>query len=146
MNTHSPVPVVRAIIVDPKKRVLLLRRDNTGYASGQWCLPGGKIDHGQTAEAAVIREVLEETALTVVKQTFLFYQDSLPQTPDGMHCLNLYFACAVEGTLKLNSESSECLWANREELAGLPIAFRNGEALADYWSHPQGAGGADACT
>jgi len=58
-----PVPAVRLIVVDSQKRVLLLKRQNTNYGSGMWCLPGGKVEYGQTVEEAAISELREETSL-----------------------------------------------------------------------------------
>ncbi|MBM4289187.1 MAG: NUDIX domain-containing protein [Deltaproteobacteria bacterium] len=58
-----PVPVVRALIADAAGRVLLLQRAATAYGPGQWCLPGGKVDYGQTLVEALAREIREETAL-----------------------------------------------------------------------------------
>lgn len=136
MTTERPIPVVRAIIVDEAGRVLLLRRANTGYGQGAWCLPGGKIDHGQTIAEALVREVREETELEVTRAELLLLQDSLPQAPGGMHCINFYFRCRARGALRLNDESSASAWIAAAELADRDIAFRNGEALA---VHFQGA-------
>ncbi|MCS7010878.1 MAG: NUDIX domain-containing protein, partial [Anaerolineales bacterium] len=62
-----------AILLDETgTRVLLTcRRDN-----GQWCLPGGRVDPGETVAAAIEREVLEETGLRVrVKRLTGVYSD-----------------------------------------------------------------------
>lgn len=131
--TPFPIPVVRLIVTDDHGRVLILRRDNTRHGAGEWCLPGGKVDYGDTVEVAAQRELQEETGLDGAAVRFLFYQDSLPPAPGAMHCINFYFACPVQGTLNLNEESSECRWIRREELADTPLAFRNGEGLARYW-------------
>lgn len=51
-----------AIIFDPTgEKILLTRRSD----NGEWCLPGGGLDAGESAEEACIREVWEETGLTV---------------------------------------------------------------------------------
>ena len=132
-KTAFPVPVVRLIVTDAQGRVLILRRQNTGHALGQWCLPGGKVDYGATVEQAVRTELKEETGLVCLEAEFLFYQDSLPPAPGTMHCINLYFWCRTAGDLVLNRESSACAWIGPEELAAHTLAFRNDEGLEQYW-------------
>lgn len=58
---------VRGIVIDEQRRVLLVRH---GYAPG-WHFPGGAIDRGESARDAVIRELMEETAVTVVGEPTL---------------------------------------------------------------------------
>lgn len=55
-------PGAAAIIFDPSRQSVLLTRraDN-----GRWCLPGGGMDPGESAEEACVREVLEETGLVI---------------------------------------------------------------------------------
>jgi 8-oxo-dGTP diphosphatase len=142
-NCSCPVPVVRAIIEDDAGRVLLLQRANTAWGQGDWCLPGGKVDYGQTVEAALAREIGEETGLRLREAAFLFFQDSLPASPGAMHCLNFYFHCRVDGSLRLNDESSDQAWLGPDELAGYRIVFGNDEALRRYFTtapRPAGTG------
>ncbi len=137
-GSSHPVPVVRLIIGDRDGRVLILRRQESEYAAGEWCLPGGKVDYGETVEESIAKELREETSLTCVASRFLFYQDSLPLQPGGMHCINLYFECEVEGTVCLNEESSEFDWMSRNELPARPLAFRNDLGLLRYWQEKEG--------
>lgn len=58
------VPCVGAVIHDESGRLLLVRRGHEPGA-GQWSVPGGRIEPGETATEAVAREVQEETGLTV---------------------------------------------------------------------------------
>ena len=129
----GPIPVVRLIVPEARGRVLILKRASTSYAQGEWCLPGGKVDYGDTAESAVTQELREETALECDQLRFLFYQDSLPTEPGGMHCVNLYFECVVSGDVALNSESSESRWIDPADLEQMRLVFRNGEGLRRYW-------------
>ena len=55
------VPVVYAVVRDATGRVLLVRRVDTG----DWELPGGRVDPGESAVAALVREVAEESGLVV---------------------------------------------------------------------------------
>ena len=132
-ETAFPVPVVRLIIPDFEGRVLILQRQQSRYGNQHWCLPGGKVDYGDTVEQTVRKELKEETGLDCLEARFLFDQESLPLQPGKMHCINVYVACRTAGELVLNEESSEFRWIGREQLAQTELVFRNGEGLAIYW-------------
>ncbi len=132
-NVARPVPVARLIVLDSGGRALLLRRATDSTAGGRWCLPGGKVDYGDTVEQAAARELLEETGLHPRGLEFLFYQDSPPPAPGQMHCINFYFRCAAEGEVVLNEESTAAAWIGPSELADYDVSFRNDEGLARYW-------------
>lgn len=135
---QHPILAVRLIVPNPEGKVLLLQRDRTAYGADAWCLPGGKVDYGETVEQTVAKELKEETALDCVAARFLFYQDSLPPEPGTMHCLNLYFECTGSGPLVLNPESSGHAWVGPAELDRYQIVFRNDAGLRRYWQERQG--------
>jgi len=56
---------VGAVVHDPAGRLLLVRRGHAPSA-GLWSVPGGRVEPGETEAQAVVREVAEETGLTVV--------------------------------------------------------------------------------
>ncbi|MGH3302716.1 MAG: NUDIX domain-containing protein [Streptosporangiaceae bacterium] len=58
------IPCVGAVIRDDTGRLLLILRGHDP-GRGLWSIPGGRIEPGETAEAAVVREVREETGLDV---------------------------------------------------------------------------------
>lgn len=128
-----PVPVVRLVVPDEGGRVLVLRRQGGGYAAGKWCLPGGKVDYGDTVEQTVAKELAEETGLRCTSAEFLFFQNSLPVVPGKMHCINLYFLCTAEGEIVLNLESTDYAWIGPAELDEHALAFLNDEGLRRYW-------------
>lgn len=128
-----PVITVRLIIKNKDEQVLILRRPVNSHGAGGWCLPGGKVDFGDTVEATVSKELEEETALQCTEKHFLFYQDSLPSDASDMHVINLYFLCEAEGQVRLNDESSEYKWISQDDMASYQFVFRNGEGLRRYW-------------
>lgn len=133
-----PVPAVRLILEDDQGRVLVLRRAEGSHCAGRWCLPGGKVDCGETVASAVRGELLEETGLECSGMRFLFYQDSLPVEPGGMHCLNLYFKCTYSGVVALNDESTAYAWMAPEDVGRYELVFRNDEGLRRYWDEAAG--------
>ena len=117
MTPAPPLPVVaiRVFAFDAAGRILLLRRANAEYGEGQWSLPGGKLEYGDTPEGTAAKELAEETSLTAKDVSFLFFQNSLPTTAGKMHCLNLYFRCHAVGNVTLNEESSGFAWLSPAE-------------------------------
>ena len=59
----TEIPCVGAVVFDPAGRLLLVRRGQEP-AKGQWSIPGGRVEPGEGHEAAAVRELLEETALS----------------------------------------------------------------------------------
>ena len=92
-------PSVSAVIFDRRRRLLLQQRSD----GGQWGLPGGSIEIGESLATAVVREVLEETGLTVTPRRLIgVYSDPSLQViryPNGnvWHYVNVCFECAVRG-------------------------------------------------
>ena len=128
-----PVPVVRLIIPDEYRRILILRRQGGTHATNRWCLPGGKVDYGGTVRETVTKELREETNLECLSANFLFYQDGLPPAPGEMHCINLYFACRTKGDITLNDESSAFAWLDPVDVDEYHLAFGHDEGLRLYW-------------
>jgi ADP-ribose pyrophosphatase YjhB (NUDIX family) len=90
-------PSVSAVIFDGRGRLLLQQRSD----GGQWGLPGGSVEIGESVHDAVIREVREETGLQVtVLRLVGVYSDPALQVvryPDGnvWHYVSVCFECAV---------------------------------------------------
>jgi 8-oxo-dGTP pyrophosphatase MutT (NUDIX family) len=92
-------PSVSAVIFDRQGRVLLQQRSD----GGQWGLPGGSVEIGESVRAAVVREVKEETGLRVRPGRVVgIYSDprlQVAQYPDGnvWHYVSICFECRVVG-------------------------------------------------
>lgn len=92
-------PGVSAVIFDRRGRLLLQQRSD----GGQWGLPGGSVEIGESVTEAAAREVLEETGLTVrVRRLVGVYSEPALQVvryPDGnvWHYVSVCFECTVRG-------------------------------------------------
>lgn len=91
----SQVRVGVAAVVADGDRWLVLRRRGT-HGAGTWGLPGGHQEFGESPEQTAVREVAEETGLTVVAGARLgFTDDPMPEV--GRHYVTLFVACEVVG-------------------------------------------------
>ena len=122
-----------AVIFDGQGRVLLTRRAD----NGQWCLPGGAMDPGESAAEACEREVLEETGLRVrVKRLVGVYShpDQLTVYPDGnkVQIVALHFEAEVTGGEPgLSSETTDIGYFAADTLENLDFIGRHKERILD---------------
>jgi 8-oxo-dGTP diphosphatase len=110
-------------------QIVLIRRKNPPF-QGQYALPGGFVEHGETVEFAVVREFLEETGLQArVKSLFGVYSDP-GRDPRG-HTVSVVFELEIiGGELHGGDDAAE---ARLFQLDNLPeLAFDHGKILEDY--------------
>ena len=119
-----PVVGVGAIVIDGG-RVLLVRRAHEPL-KGEWSVPGGAVEIGETLEAAVAREVQEETGLRVDVGPIVDVLDRIRFDPDGRtryHYVLVDFVCRPNsGTLACASDAEEVTWVPLLELADYGVA------------------------
>ncbi len=121
---ESPLVGVGAVIV-ADGRALLIRRGQSPLL-GEWSLPGGVLECGETLREAVIREAREETGLVVEADEMLGVYERVIRGDDGRvryHYVLIDFLCRpMEGELKAASDAAEAAWFSREELPALKLA------------------------
>ena len=109
--TTFPITTVGALIFNSKNEVLMLR---THKWSNKWGIPGGKTKFGETSEAALRREIKEETNLKVNQINFVLVQDCIHSKEfyRDAHFVLLNYTCRVVGkpNVKLNHEAQEFRW------------------------------------
>jgi 8-oxo-dGTP diphosphatase len=112
-----PVVGVGAVILDGD-RVLLVRRGHEPM-KGEWSIPGGALELGETLEAAVRREVLEETGLEVEIRAIVEVLDKVVVENGRVryHYVLIDFLSGVQGgNLKASSDAEDARWVRHEEL------------------------------
>jgi 8-oxo-dGTP diphosphatase len=141
---ESPLVGVGAVIVDCRRndhlrgdhpnnerpqedrRVLLIRR-GTPPLLGEWSLPGGVLECGETLREAVAREAHEETGLLVEPGEMLGVYERIIRSDDGRvqyHYVLIDFLCRpFIGDLKAGSDAADVRWFTREELPALNLAY-----------------------
>lgn len=82
------VPVVAAALIGPDGRILMQQRKQGGALGGLWEFPGGKVEPGESPDAALVRELLEELGIAVAAPD-LHYLDRASE-PGNPHVIMLY--------------------------------------------------------
>lgn len=125
----SPLVGVGAVIVNDHgqdRRVLLIRRGQAPLL-GEWSLPGGVLECGETLREAVVREAHEETGLVVETGEMLGVYERVIRGDDGRvryHYVLIDFLCRpTGGELKAASDAADVRWFKREELPPLNLAY-----------------------
>jgi 8-oxo-dGTP diphosphatase len=118
----APILAVSAAIIRDGK-VLIVRRAPRPPASGLYTLPGGVVEVGETLTQAVVREIREETALTIEPVALAGYREAIGKDADGRvrrHFVILPFAARwIAGEPALNEELTEALWLDPAAVTGL---------------------------
>lgn len=114
------VLAVGAIVAHPDGRVLLVRRGRAP-SLGEWTLPGGKVESGETVERAIEREVLEETGLVVdcVREVCVY-----ELRRDG-HAYDIHeMLCSprdADAPIRAGDDASEAAWFRDEDLVRIGV-------------------------
>lgn len=124
------IDCVGAIIKDEAGRLLLIKRGHEP-GKGLWSIPGGRIEPGESDEAALVREVREETGLVVVAGSLI---GAVRRPAGGGAVLDIrdYTASVTGGTLVPGDDADDVMWASEADLSRLPVTDGLLEALRSW--------------
>jgi len=126
---ERPIIGVGAVIIE-SGRVLLIKRGHAPL-KGEWSLPGGALELGETLEEGICREVLEETGLIVEPISTIEVFDRISRDGEGRiqyHYVLVDYLCRLTGgTLACATDAADARWATLQELG--PIAPFTAEVI-----------------
>lgn len=132
------IPCVGAVVHDARGRLLLVFRGHEP-ALGQWSIPGGRVEPGETDEQAVGRELAEETGL---RGEVVRYLGSVLRAAPGGGTFEIrdFLVRPVGPDLEpvAGDDAADARWVSRSELPAFPLVSGLLEALSEWgvWPGP----------
>jgi len=137
---ERPVIGVGAVILDGRQ-VLLIERGQAPL-KGEWSLPGGALELGETLEEGIRREVLEETGLMVEPVGIVDVVDRISRDAEGRvqyHYVLVDYLCRVTGgSLACATDAADARWATLDDLG--PIASFTEKVIRKAYEMRDGLG------
>jgi ADP-ribose pyrophosphatase YjhB (NUDIX family) len=122
---------VGAVIKDAAGRLLLIRRGHDP-GKGLWSIPGGRIEPGESDEAALVREVREETGLVVTAGPLIGRVRRPAGGSGAVLDIRDYAAQVTGGILLPGDDADDAVWASAADLDSLPITDGLLDALRSW--------------
>lgn len=127
-----PAVTVDAILVSSARTVLLIERGREPY-KGKWALPGGFIDMDESLETACLRELQEETGITINEVNQFKAFGAVNRDPRHRTISVVFYAfVGAEQPAQAGDDAAEAKWFPLDELPEL--AFDHGQILAEFKS------------
>jgi len=120
-DAAKPIVLVAAVVlIDVDGRVLLAQRPNGKHLAGLWEFPGGKVQPGETPEAALIRELDEELGISTHESClapFTFASHGY----ENFHLLMPLYVCRKWQGIATSREGQQLKWVRPAQLAEYPM-------------------------
>lgn len=130
MDAIPVVQVVCALIEDDQGRLLLAQRPEGKHLAGLWEFPGGKIEPGETPQAALVREIAEELGCVAIPGEAL---TPVTHAYEKVTVRLLPFLTRLgEGARPEAREHAGLRWVARDEIAGLPMPEADEPIVAEW--------------
>ncbi len=120
-RSDLPVVLVSAVaLIDADNRVLLAQRPAGKSMAGLWEFPGGKVEAGETPEAALVRELKEELAVEI-RESCLTPLTFASHAYETFHLFMPLYACRQWRGKVTPTEGQSLAWVRKESLRDYPM-------------------------
>ena len=129
----NPALTVDGLILFENGEIALIQRGNEPF-KGQYALPGGFVDYGESVERALIREMKEETNLDVKPKKLIGVYSDPFRDPRG-HTVSVAFECKLISSsdkYKAGDDAKKAVRKPIETVNNMNLAFDHNKIVADY--------------
>lgn len=130
-----PILGVGALVMK-NDEILLVQRGHAPMA-GEWAVPGGKVEYGETMAAAVRREIREETGIDVETGEMVYMFESIAEDGSYHYVVFDYLARAIEPIPPLIAadDALDARWVSLSELSSLPVSKPTLDLIKKHIKH-----------
>lgn len=126
MPTKLKALVAVHLLLIKEDKVLLSRRFNTGYHDGEYSVPAGHVDEGETATHAMIREAMEEIGVEISPHDLVYSRVMHRFSDDKSERIDFFFSCKKWSGIEKICEPDKCddlKWVSLQKLPGNMIEY-----------------------
>ena len=138
-HPKQPLVGVGALIIENGRAVLIKR--GKAPLLGEWSIPGGMLELGETLRQGAEREAFEETGLTVKSTELLGVFDRVVPDSEGRivyHYVLIDFLCErISGDLQAGADAADAQWLTPEEIRTLPLAEDTAAVIQAAFAKPE---------
>ncbi len=135
-----PIVGVGAVIIHNERALIVQRAGEP--RKGEWTVPGGVLEIGETLRSGVEREVLEETGLVVKAGAVVDVYENIWPDAEGrtqFHYVLVDFLCElVSGELNVATDASDARWISLEALDGWELIGKTAQAIRKGFAMKEG--------
>ncbi len=118
---RNPALSVDVMVIEGSK-ILLVKRGQPPH-QGEWALPGGFVEYGETVEAAAKREVQEETGIAISLSAILGVYSVPERDPRGHTVSVVFVGKMIGGQLQGGDDAADARWYDLDNLREEQLAF-----------------------
>jgi len=118
---RNPALSVDVMVIEGSK-ILLVKRGQPPH-QGEWALPGGFVEYGETVEAAAKREVQEETGIAISLSAILGVYSVPERDPRGHTVSVVFVGKMIGGQLQGGDDAADARWYELDNLREEQLAF-----------------------
>jgi 8-oxo-dGTP pyrophosphatase MutT (NUDIX family) len=134
LPNFQPKMQASACYIEMDNHLLLIQQASRKSEEGLWGVPAGKLEPGETPEAAAKRELFEETGIQMLTSTQIQYLNTLYIRKPDIDYVYYMFKIHLDKkpTIRLTSEHHNYRWANFKDMENMPLRAGAKEALQYY--------------
>ncbi|KNF09547.1 ADP-ribose pyrophosphatase [Gottschalkia purinilytica] len=124
--------VTKALVFKGNEILILKRASKSKFGKDLWDIPGGKLNFGEEPLEGLLREIYEETSLSISPKSIIDVSSGIDNEKGIQYVTITYLCDYVSGEVRLNDENKEFAWANIKNMKDYNKMYYLEQSLDKY--------------